>query len=899
MTEQYRTRMERRKVSEESSPKKQPRPKKAGTVLKRIFLLLLTLGIIGIIAGAITFFVLIKDAPPLDEALLKDPLSSTVYDINGNQIYELGEQKREHVSFEEIPDVVKDAFIATEDVRFYKHHGMDVVRIGGAVVANVKEGFGAEGASTITQQVVKNTFFKPDKTIKRKVQELWLSFQLEQKYSKQEILEMYLNKIYFSEGSRNRPLYGIGKAAEEYFGIKSDELEKMKLHQAALLAGMPQSPNNYNPFKNPEAAEKRRNVVLTLMAKHGFISQAEADSAKKIPVTKDLVAAQDTEMKPYDAFIDQVKKEIYELGEIDIYKAGLEIHTTLDPNAQNYVDAVLNGEEHEFLNEKMQAGIAVLDTKTGEIRALGGGRPQKEENRINFAIDPLNQPGSTIKPILDYGPAVEYENWSTYEQIKDEPYKYSNGTPINNFDFQHKGMMSARDALAESRNIPALKAMQAVGLEKAQKFAVKLGMPFEDKIYESYSIGGVEEGVSPLQMAGAYSAFGNKGVYIKPHAVKKIVFPDNTEMNLAPEPKSVMKDSTAFIITDMLRSVVDYGTGRAANIPGRNLAGKTGTTNFDKNTRQKYGIPQGAVPDAWFTGYTPEFTAAVWTGFRNGRDYMETTAEQQEAKKLFKKVMTHVTEKVENTKFKKPNSVEEKLIEKGSFPPRLASKYTPKGMVTTEYYVKGTAPKKVSEKYKKLEKPDLQISYNEEVNQIELAWDYPADEVGSVSFEISQSVDGSDYQLIEKTQNLSFVIPEPAPGSLYKYQVVAVTEDSKSAPAAASIQIPAPVEEEPVEEEAPPETEDPAEGEEQEQPADDTGQGDEQEEGEEQGDGGETSIGEGVGLPPDPNKPEKPGEPGDSGENQKPGTNNNNQNKKGNEAKPGDQTEPPPEDSGN
>jgi penicillin-binding protein 1A len=792
MSQQYRTREERKKAL--SKRKKQPRTN--GQMLKKIFMIFIVLGIVGLVSGATTFAFFISDTPKLDETLLKDPLSSTVYDMNGNKIAELGHEKRTYVSYDEIPKVLEDAFIATEDVRFYKHHGVDIVRLAGAVIANFKEGFGAEGASTITQQLAKNAFLKPEKTIKRKVQELWLAIQLENRYSKHEILEMYLNKIYFSNVNGSN-IYGVAKAAEVYFG---KELKELELHEAALLAGMPQSPNNYNPLKHPEAAEKRRNIVLDLMAKHGFISKEEAEKAKAVAVQSTLAEPKKSET-PYYSFLDQVIEEVSDYGKIDVFSAGLKIYTTLDPDAQSYVEELLDeNSDIPYPDENFQAGIALLDTQTGEIRALGGGRNHSARG-FNYATDTKRQPGSTIKPILDYGPAVEYLKWSTYHQIVDGPYTYSDGTKINNHDRQYMGKISIRTALAKSRNIPALKALQAVGLDRARDFAVKLGIPLEERIFESYAIGGFNKGVSPLQLAGAYSAFGNNGVYVKPHAVKKIVFPDGTEIDMRPEPEVVMKDYTAFMITDMLMSVVEPGgTGVSANVPGLNIAGKTGTTNFDESERKKYGIPKGVPKDIWFAGYTPHYTAAIWTGYKevNEESYMKTKSEQQIAKQLFKKVIGHVSKNVDNKDFPVPKSVVKVAVEKGTDPAKLASDFTPKDKITYEYFVRGTEPTQVSDRYKKLEKPsNLTINYNQQTNEITLSWEYPEEWMEGVQFEISQSIDEGPYQVITTTGETAISIPNPIPGAIYKFNVVAFSteiNENRSDPAAAAIEIPVPIE---------------------------------------------------------------------------------------------------------
>lgn len=787
MSEQYKSREERRKKQAQQSSKKKKNKKPKAGLWKKILISLLAIGIVGMLAGGVTFAVMVAGAPPLDDKKLKDSFSSKIYDMNGDEITEFGQVKRTYVPYDEIPKVLENAVLATEDARFYEHNGVDVIRLGGALVANIQEGFGAEGASTITQQVIKNSLLTPEKTISRKVQELWLSFQLEQKYSKQEILEMYLNKIYFPGN-----VYGVAQAAESFYGKDLSELE---LHEAAMIAGIPQSPNNYNPRTNPENAEKRRNIVLTLMAKHGFITQAEADEAKSIPVQSTVI--EDTEKaNPYHAFVEEVIEEVKEKTDIDAGSAGLQIYTTLDPDAQDTVENVMNGDAVDFPDDELQAGIALIDTKTGEIRAIGGGRNQPVGG-YNYATDTRRQPGSTIKPVLDYGPVIEHEKWSTYEQITDEPYTYSNGTPINNWDRSYKGTMSIRDALADSRNIPALKALQKVGLEKAQDFAQGLGIPLEE-IYESYAIGGFDHGVSPLQMAGAFSAFGNNGIFNEPYAVKKIVLSDGTEISLAPDPEPAMSDYTAFMVTDMMKSVVEYGTGKSVRIDDVNIAGKTGTTNFTEDDKAKYNVPSGASKDAWFVGYNPNYTAAVWTGYNITEDsekvYLDSS-DQRLARAMFREVFLEIAGD-DDSDFEQPSSVVEKAIEKGSNPAKLASEYTPSSNITYEYFVKGDEPTTVSKKFEKVEvdKPsNLSINYDQVNNSISLNWEYGDTE--NVSFEVKQSIDEGPYEVVNNSKDKSFTIGDVIPGAIYSYQVVAVSDEddsNRSAAAATKVQVPEP-----------------------------------------------------------------------------------------------------------
>ncbi len=797
------SRTARRKQAEaeqKSSRKQNKKPEKKKGLIKTIFKAVVIIGLLFFAAGAGLFAYYASTAPKLDESLLKDPLSSKVLDRNDNVIYTTGNEKRKYIPYDQIPKELENAILATEDSRFYKHHGIDLWRLGGAVLANLRSGFGSQGASTLTQQVIKNSFFTNEKTLKRKAQEAWLAFKLERNYSKEEIFEMYFNKVLMS-GNK----YGFGTGSEYFFGKELNELE---LPEMAMLAGMPQSPNAYNPFKHPERAQKRRDIVLRLMNQHDKITKEEMDTAKAIPVTASLLPEEKRE-KPMDikfqAYIDIAMDELQKAGYKDIEADGVTIQTALDPNAQEAVEKAL-ADSSNFESDTIQAGMTVVDTKTGEIVAVGGGRDYKLFNH-NYSSDQKRQPGSSIKPILDYGPAVEYLNWSTGQTIVDEKTK---GIKANNVDNRFKGPITMRQAVYESRNVPAIKTFEEVGTKNAAEFANSLGLPIK-KLNQSDAIGGGGNDVSTQQMAGAFAAFGNEGIYTAPHAVKKIILRDGkTEINLSPDPVSAMKDSTAYMVTDMLRDVLTMGTGKSAAIPGMDIAGKTGTTNYSADDKKKYNIGKNSVPDSWFAGYTTDYTIAVWGGHeKRNEPIVDFPGGRDMPKSLFRQVMRDITSGNSPKKFKKPSSVEEASIVKGSQPLQLASHSTPQYLKSDELFVRGTLPESTyveeePEEVTELEAPtDLRAEYDADNQVIELSWKHNQpdsdDFEDDVTFALSVSVDGGGSQSLTETNDDSFTFGNVEPGHTYTFSVIAKAGSLVSSPASTTLMIQA-TEEEPVEE---------------------------------------------------------------------------------------------------
>ena len=789
---------ERRQTSEdrkrERKTSKTAKPKKKRSWLKRIFLTVLLLGLALFIAGVSLFAYYASSAPELDEELLKYPLSSEFYDVNGELFAKFGEEKRSFVAYEDIPQEMIDAIIATEDVRFYEHSGMDFYRLGGAVLANFRDGFGAQGASTITQQVVKNAFLKNEKKLKRKAQEAWLAFKLEREYSKEEIFEMYFNRVLMS-GS----VYGFGTAAKHFYG---KELNELTLGEMAQLAGMPQSPNNFNPFTKPESAEKRRDIVLSLMVQHEKITQAEADEAKKVSVADTVLSEEDrkeTNTK-YPAFLSLVLDELRENGDYDLLSEGLKVYTTLDPKAQQTVENVMNNSDN-FPNEKIESGVAVVDTKTGAIRAVGGGRNYDTRLLSNRATQmKTRSPGSTAKPLVAYGPAIENLKWSTGETTVDERMTYPNSKQvITNWDGRYNGTMTIRQALYTSRNVPAVKTLIEVGTDKAEAFLNKLGI-YPENIYPSSALG-PEIHISPVEMAAAYAAFGNNGVFTESHSITKIVYRDGvTSKSYEKAPKVAMSDYTAYMITDILRDTVSNLPGAsAANaiVSGVDIAGKTGTSNYSADSFKEYDLPSSAVPDSWFAGYTTDYSIAIWSGYDKYSEPITTWPERRLPQTLFKSIMTGlVKENGTPSQFKKPNSVVEATIEVGTNPVQLASEFTPSNLKRTELFVKGTQPTKVSAKYDQPEVGNvsgLKASISNDAKSINLSWVYNApsldegEEAPTPTFDITMSVNGGAPTKVASTESLSYNIPNIVNGNTYTFTVTPSIAGTPGTPVSTTI----------------------------------------------------------------------------------------------------------------
>ncbi|AWE07028.1 penicillin-binding protein [Lysinibacillus sp. 2017] len=805
MTERRRTREEiqRERQQQKRKSKKTKTPgSPIGKWVKRILLTIVLIGVLGFLGGAALFGYYVSKAPELDEELLKDPISSEFYDVNGELFATIGSQSRKYIKYEDIPEQMRDAIIATEDSRFFDHFGIDIWRLGGAVIANLKSGGYSQGASTITQQVVKNSFFTNEKKLERKAQEAWLAIQLERQYSKEEIFEMYFNKVLMSGR-----IYGFGTAAEEFYG---KELSELSLGEAAQLAGMPQSPNSFNPYKNPERAEKRRNIVLSLMVQHDKITKAQASEAKAEDITASLLPEEQrvaNSTTKYPAFLDVVLSELEKNGDSSLISEGIKVYTTLDPKAQTIVESTMN-DDSNFPTEDIESGVAVVDTQTGELRAIGGGRNYTGEFNFNFAYDlQTRSPGSTIKPLIDYGPAIEYLKWSTGQRIVDEEMTYTGSKQvITNWDSKYLGTMSIREALYASRNIPAVKTFKEVGANRAKEFISNLGIK-TDKLVESDAIGGGHVTLTPIQIAASYAAFGNNGTYNDATAISKIVYRDGkTSKSYKSEPKIAMSDYTAYMVTDILRDVLsnkNNSSAPRASISGVDIAGKTGTTNYSSDEFSKYNLKKGSVPDSWFTGYTTNYSISIWSGYSKRSDAISTWDERWLPQYLFKDIMSDLNDYNPASSFKQPKSVVSATVEIGSDPLRLASSSTPSNLRSTELFVRGTEPHEVAEEVHEEEQTltapsNLQATYNNVAQSVDLSWspsslsgssDDESEASGPITYEVTMAAEGSAPTVVSVSSATAIQVPNITPGTTYKFTVTAISGDLKSSSTSVSLYV--------------------------------------------------------------------------------------------------------------
>ena len=682
--------------------KKNKNKKDKSKIINTIINVILVLILLGIMLGIGFMAYIVISAPDFNPSNLYRKESSIVYGSDGEVIGKLGSEIRDVITFDDMPQVLIDAIIATEDSRFYQHNGVDLPRFLKAAFGQLLGNSAAGGGSTITMQVSKQAYTNPIATgikgIIRKFTDVYLAmFKLEKNYTKEQILEYYVNIPGLGSNS-----FGVAEASNTYFG---KDVSDLNLSEAALLAGLFQAPSAYNPYVHPDAAGERRAVVLRLMRRHGYITEEQEEMANAISVESLLSVKQYT--NPYQNFIDMVIEEIEEKTGENPYNTPMKIYTTMDIDKQEHLNNVINGDLYTWVNDKVQVGVAITDVETGALLAISGGRNTVLQG-YNRAAHSKLQPGSSAKPIFDYAPGIEYYNWSTYTPFIDEEWEYSNGLGIKNWDDTYYGFLTLKESLGLSRNVPALKAFQNISNDKIYKFATSLGLTPEmegNLVHEAHSLGAFS-GTNPLEMASAYAAFANGGYYIKPYTVTKIVYTDsNQTKEFRPSKVSVMKPSTAYLITNSLIWAVESGVSSGSRIYGRQVASKTGTTNFDTKTIEAYGLPYSAVKDYWVVGYTPKISVGLWYGYDNITEGYNTLADNNRKDKVFNTILKGIVDDSPKT-FEVPVGVTAVQVEKGTIPAMLPSENTPKNMITTEYFKTGTEPTQVSPRYQQLKNPN-------------------------------------------------------------------------------------------------------------------------------------------------------------------------------------------------
>ena len=692
--------------------------KKGGLGQKLLIIFMLFL-IFCLTIGIIFTLYVIINSPKFDTSNLYSKEASVLLDKNGNEFARLGTENRELVNYEELPQVLVDAIVATEDSRYFQHNGVDLARFTKAVIGQLMGRSDAGGGSTLTMQVVKNAYTSTVsggiQGIIRKFTDIYMSvFKVEKSYTKEQIIEFYVNIPYLGSGS-----YGVEQASQIYFNKSVDELS---LVEAATIAGLFQAPDAFDPYKYPSKAENRRNIVLNLMCRHGYITEQQRDLAKSIPLESTLNSSSKSVNK-YQGFVDTVVMEIIDRTGNDPATTSMTIYTTLDPTKQDVIEDIYN--TYKWKNEKVQAAMTIIDVKDGSISAIGAGRNKKTERSLNYATSIKRHPGSTAKPIFDYGPAIEYLNWSTGQTVIDDTFKYSGGGSIKNWDNGFKGIMTAKTALAQSRNIPALYAFQQLNQKQIKEFVTNLNIKpaYEnDYINESHSIGGFD-GVNPLQMAAAYATFARGGTYIEPYSFTKLEYTNSGETyTVKPKKTKAMSESTAYMINMMLKYAVDSGAVSASKPGGTDVASKTGTSTVSSAAKKANGIKGSIVGDSWQVTYSPDLCVSLWYGYENlvSKDYYLTQNEGSSQRRSLTKILSSKL-LTSGANWKKPTTVVQAEIELETDPLELPSAATPEDLRSTEYFKKGTVPTDTSIRFAQLDNP-TDLNYTETTNGITITW---------------------------------------------------------------------------------------------------------------------------------------------------------------------------------
>lgn len=703
-------------------------PKEKKVIWKTILSWILVFAIAFVSLLLVFSLYIVITSPNFEKQELYQTDPTILYDVNGEEFARVGAEDSSVVSYDELPEVLIDALVATEDSRFFQHNGIDLFRFMTATFKTLLGSKDAGGASTLSMQVIKNTYTqkgkleqKKSQSLVRKFRDIYMAvFKLEANYTKEEIIEFYLNSQWFAGATsiNTSGTTGVERASQYYFG---KSVKDIGLAEASLMAGMFQNPYRYNLYTNPEGCRNRQTTVLKLMVRHGYITEEQMNEVLEIPIST-LLKEKNTnslEVKSNQAFIDYVINEVNEDLGLNARTVSLKIYTTFDPNIQKHLEAVENGEPFKFPNDQAQEAIAVTNVKDGSVVAMSGGRNYQAMG-TNRAVNMRRQPGSTAKPLFDYAMYIEHISNSTYSMLLDEKTTYSNGSSISNWDNGYKGLITMRFALKDSRNIPALRVFKEVyklNPDIIKDFVHSVGIDYGNDLFEASAIGGFD-GVSPLQLSAAYASFGRGGYYIKPYGYTKVI--NNTtgkEYTNSYNKTQVMEETTAFMINDILEDIFS----------GEGIAGKTGTTNLTKADRERWNLPSGTSNDSWYVTYTTKYSTALWYG------YDKFTKESSENKWYInsttggaarKAIMKYLAGKIykNNESFPRPKGIKTVEVELETFPAQLCSAHTPSDMCVKEYFVSGTEPTDESPRYSTLANPSNGTGEMNN-NIITLKWD--------------------------------------------------------------------------------------------------------------------------------------------------------------------------------
>ncbi|MFU1794000.1 PBP1A family penicillin-binding protein [Paenibacillus azoreducens] len=716
-------------------PSKTPKKKKRKLSKKRVFWTLFFTCALAVFCALAGYLYISVNGERLYQAN-KDKITvhetSKVYDRNGDLMGELSLQKSDPVKSEEIPKLLKEAFVATEDKRFYEHSGVDLWSIGRAAVKDLIARSKVEGGSTITQQLARNIFLTRDKTFFRKATEVSIALALDRNLTKDEIITMYLNRINFGG-----QIYGIKEASKYYFG--QSDLNKLELWQMATLAAMPKGPSKYNPVRNPDLSMQRRAVVLNLMAEQGYVTAEEAEHAKKVVYNYEPPKKKQN----YQNFMDYVMNEaedVTNLSEDDLNIGGYKIYTTMDANAQKVLEkefADASNFEKSKDDQIVQGSMVIMNQENGALVALLGGRDY-ERKGYSRVTNSRRQPGSAFKPIAVYGPALETGKFDMYSSLSNKKQCFGKYCPNNLHGYSDSIGMA--DAITKSENIPAVWTLNQIGVKTGFDFAKKLGIQLTDADKNlSMALGGTSKGTNTLEMAQAYGAFANGGKLNQAFSIKSIVNSEGKAIYThKDDPKQVMSENTAYQMTEMMQNVVQSGTGRKARI-SRPVAGKTGTTQSgisgNKSNR-----------DVWFVGYTPELTAAVWMGYDNpDKNHLLRNSSGLSAA-FWGKVMEQVVPNFPAKKFKEPEKV------KAPEPPPVEK---------TPLHVSG-----------------LIASYDPNTQTVSLSWDGTGNTNAYYRLYRKEASESSFQMIKDQISATSADDIAAAAGHTYEYYVTAVSSDT-------------------------------------------------------------------------------------------------------------------------